>query len=38
MVLLEALLMGLPAVAFNCPNGPAAIEADLPGSVLLVEK
>lgn len=36
MVLLEALLMGLPSISFNCPNGPAIIEAQLPGSVILV--
>lgn len=36
MVLLEGLLMGLPSISFNCPNGPAIIEAELPGSVILV--
>lgn len=36
MVLLEALLMGLPSISFNCPNGPAIIESELPGSVILV--
>ncbi len=36
MVLLEALLMGLPCISFDCPNGPAVIESELPGSVILV--
>lgn len=36
MVLLEALMMGLPSISFDCPNGPAIIEASLPGSFLLV--
>lgn len=36
MVLLEGLLMGMPSISFNCPNGPAIIEAELPGSFILV--
>jgi glycosyltransferase involved in cell wall biosynthesis len=36
MVLLEALLMGMPCVSFDCPNGPAIIESHLPGCVILV--
>lgn len=36
MVLLEGLLMGLPSISFDCPNGPAIIESELPGSVILV--
>jgi glycosyltransferase involved in cell wall biosynthesis len=36
MALVEALLMGLPTISFNCPNGPAIIESELPGSFILV--
>lgn len=36
MVLLEALLMGMPSISFDCPNGPSIIESALPGSVILV--
>jgi GalNAc-alpha-(1->4)-GalNAc-alpha-(1->3)-diNAcBac-PP-undecaprenol alpha-1,4-N-acetyl-D-galactosaminyltransferase len=36
MVLLEALLMGMPSISFDCPNGLSIIESGLKGYVILV--
>lgn len=36
MVLVEAMSLGMPSVAFDCPEGPAQLLAD--GGGILVEK
>lgn len=36
MVLVEAMSLGMPSVAFDCPEGPAQLLAE--GGGILVEK